>query len=155
MNIKPGFDKYMALLALRNPTLQRQCYQVLRSSLVANAILLYRACEVANKCVAEELERTSDSMSDLSESATKSTKRGMYEKYTPKEKAECYYAWYHSHNKASPCLAKLCSSHEIFYHDNFANLECFTIFLCLKNLELHGKLSASGVKPFLDNHLHK
>jgi len=66
---------------------------------------------VANKCVAEELERTSD---PTSESATKSTKQGTYEKYTPKEKAvtSCY-AWYHSHNKASPCLGKLCSDHEI------------------------------------------
>jgi len=35
--------------------------------------------------VAEKLERTSDSMS---ESATKSTKRGTYEKYTPKEKGK-------------------------------------------------------------------
>jgi len=79
---------------------------------IANAILLYRAREVANKCVAEELERTSGS---TSESATKSTKRGTHEKYTPKEKAETScYAWYHSHNKASPCLAKLSSNHEIF-----------------------------------------
>ena len=31
----------------------------------------------------------------MSESATKSTKRGMYEKYTPKEMAET--SWYHSH----------------------------------------------------------
>ena len=38
--------------------------------------------EAANKCVAEELERTS------AESVTKSTKRGTYQKYTPKEKAE-------------------------------------------------------------------
>jgi len=49
--------------------------------------------------LAKELERTSDSMSA---SATKSTKRGTYEKYTTKEKAETScYAWYHSHNKAS------------------------------------------------------
>lgn len=41
--------------------------------------------EAANKCVAEELEKTSTS---TSESATKSIKRGTYEKYTPKEKAE-------------------------------------------------------------------
>jgi len=62
--------------------------------------------------MAEELERTSDSTSDL---VTKSTKRGTYEKYTPKEKTETScYAWYHSHNKASPCLTKLCSNHEIF-----------------------------------------
>ena len=39
-----------------------------------------------------------------------------------------------------PCLAKLCSNHEIFITkiNNFANLECFTIFLCLENLELYG-----------------
>ena len=88
--------------------------------------------------MAEELERTSGS---TSESATKSTKRGTYEKYTPKEKAETScYAWYHSHNKASPCLAKLCSNHEIFITkiNKFANLECFTKFLCLENLELYG-----------------
>ena len=80
-------------------------------------------------------ERTSDS---TSESATKSTKRGTYEKYTPKEKG-CY-AWYHSHNKASPCLTKLCSDHENFNTKikNFANFECFTKFLCLENLELYG-----------------
>ena len=89
-------------------------------------------------CVAEELERTSDSMS---ESATKSTKRGTYEKYTPKKKAETScYAWYHSYNKASPCLVKLCSNHEIFNTkvNNFTHLECFTKFLCLVNLELYG-----------------
>jgi len=71
--------------------------------------------------MAEKLERTSDS---TSESATKSTKRGTSEKYTPKEKAETScYALYHSHNKASPCLAKLCSNHEIFNMkiNNFAN----------------------------------
>ena len=111
-----------------------------------NAILLYRARgEVANKCMAEELERTSDS---TSESATKSTKRGTYEKYTPKEKAETgCYAWYHSHNKASPsCLMKLCSNHENFNAkiNNFANLECFTKFLCLKNLELYGISNLRG-----------
>ena len=39
--------------------------------------------EAANKRVTEELERAS-----ASESARKSTKRGMYQKYTPKEKAE-------------------------------------------------------------------
>jgi len=103
-------------------------YQV---SLIVNAILLYQAREVANKCVAEELQRASDS---TSESATKSTKQGTYEKYTPKEKAEIScYAWYHSHNKASPCLAKLCSNHEIFNTkiNNFANLECFTKFCAL------------------------
>ena len=83
--------------------------------------------------VAEKLERTSDS---TSESATKLTKERM--RSTPKEKAETScYAWYHSHNKASPCLAKLCSNHEIFI-TNFANLECFTKFLCLENLELYG-----------------
>ena len=90
-----------------------------------------------NKCVAEQLERTSIS---TSESATKSSKRGTYENYTPKEKAETScYAWYHSHNKASPCLAKLSSNHEIFNTkiNNFANLKCFTKFLCLENLELY------------------
>ena len=83
-------------------------------------------------------EQAADS---TSESATKSTKRGTYEKYTPKEKAKTnFYAWYHSHNKASPCLAKLCSDHEIFNTKikNFANFECFTKFLCLENLELYG-----------------
>jgi len=87
--------------------------------------------------VAEEPERTSDS---TSESATKSTKQGTYEKYTPKEKAKTScYAWYHSHNKDSPCLAKLCSNHEIFNTKikNFENFECFMKFLCLKNLELY------------------
>jgi len=72
--------------------------------------------------VAEELERTSDPTSEL---VTKSTEWGTYEKCTPKEKAETScYAWYHSHNKASPCLAKLCSNHEIFSTkiNNFANL---------------------------------
>jgi len=102
------------------------CTQSYRASLVANAILLYRAREAANKCVAEELERTSDS---TSESATKSTKRRTYEKYTP-----------HSHNKASPapCPAKLGSNDDIFNTkiNNFSILECFTKLLCLKNLEL-------------------
>ena len=42
--------------------------------------------------------------------------------------------------KASPCLTKLYSNHEIFNTkiNNFANLECFTKFLCLENLELYG-----------------
>ena len=73
----------------------------------------------------------------MSKSTTKSTKQGTYEKYTPKEKAETScYAWYRSHNKASPCLAKHCSNHEIFNTkiNNFTNLECF---LCLENLELY------------------
>ena len=39
--------------------------------------------EAGNKCVTDELERTS-----ASEPTTKSTKRGTYQKYTPKEKAE-------------------------------------------------------------------
>jgi len=76
--------------------------------------------------VAEELERTSDSTS---------------EKYTPKEKAETScYLWYYGHNKASPCLAKLCSNHKIFDTkiNNSANFECFTKFLCLENLKLYG-----------------
>ena len=67
----------------------------------------------------------------------------MYEKYIPKEKAKTScYAWYHSHNKASPCLAKFCSDHEIFNTKikNFANFECFTKILCLENLELYGVL---------------
>jgi len=87
--------------------------------------------------MAEELERTSDYTSKL---ATNSTKQGTYEKYTPKEKAETScYAWYHSHNKASPYRTKLCSKHESFNTkiNNFANLECFTKFLCLENLELY------------------
>ena len=44
-----------------------------------------------------------------------------------------------SDNKASPCLAKLCSDHEIFNTkiNNFTNLECFTKLLCLENLELY------------------
>ena len=56
----------------------------------------------------------------------------------PRKRLGCY-AWYHSHNKASPCLAKLCSDHEIFNTKikNFANFECFTKFLCLENLELY------------------
>ena len=86
----------------------------------------------------KEPERTNDS---TSESATKSTKRVMYEKYIPKEKAKTScYAWYHSHNKASPILAKLCSNQEIFNTKikNFANFECFTKMLCLENLELYG-----------------
>ena len=86
--------------------------------------------------MAEELKRTVTQCP-----ATKSTKRGTYEKYTPKEKAETScYAWYHSHNKASPCLAKLCSNHEIFNAkiNNFANSKVFTKFLCLENLELYG-----------------
>ena len=86
--------------------------------------------------VAEKLERTSDS---TSESATKLTKERM--RSTPKEKAETScYAWCHSHNKASPCLAKLCSNHEIFNTkiNNFANFECLMKFLCLENLELYG-----------------
>ena len=87
--------------------------------------------------MAEELERKSDSMS---KSATKSTKRGMCEKYTPNEKAETScYAWYHCHNKASPCLAKLCSNHEIFNMkiNDFANVECFTKCFVPQNLELY------------------
>jgi len=69
---------------------------------------------VANKCVAEELERTSNS---TSESATKSTKRVTYENYTPKEKAETScYAW---------LLCKFIVFHEI---------------LCLENLELYGTI---------------
>jgi len=90
--------------------------------------------------MAEEPERRSDS---TSESATKSIKRGTYEKYTPKEKAKTScYAWYHSDNKASPCLTKLCSDHEIFNTKikKFANFECFMTFLCLENLELYGIL---------------
>jgi len=61
-------------------------------------------------------------------------------KYTPKEKAETScYAWYYNHNKASPCLPKLCSNREIFSTkiNNFANLERFMKFLCLENLELY------------------
>jgi len=114
LNIKPGFDTDMTLLAYfkkSNPS-----KAVLPSPTgplsLQNAILLYWAREAANKCAAEVLERTSDSTSEL---ATKSTKRGTYENYTPKQKAETScYAWYHSHNKASPCLVKLCSHHEIF-----------------------------------------
>ena len=139
LNIKLGFDKrYSAGLLQEIQPFKGSVTNPTRASLVANAILLYWAREAANKCVADELERTSDS---TSESATKSTKRGTYEKYTPKEKAKTScYAWYHSHNKASPCLAKLCSDHEIFNTKikNFANFECFTKFLCLKNLELYG-----------------
>ena len=142
LNIKPGFDKDMTAGLLQEiQPFKGSVTQSYWASLVANAILLYRACEAANKCVAEELERTSNSMSDSSESATKSTKRGTYEKYTPKEKAKTSCnAWYHSHNKASPYLAKLYSDHEIFYKkiNNFANFECFTKFLCLENLELYG-----------------
>ena len=87
--------------------------------------------------------RAGENSDSTSKSATKSTKRGTYEKYTPKKKAETScYACYHSHNKASPCLAiaKLCSNHEIFNTkiNNFANVECFTKFLCLENLELYG-----------------
>jgi len=86
--------------------------------------------------VAEELESTSNSTSELATIA-KSTKQGKY-MYTPKEKAETScYACYHIHNKASPCLAKLCSNHEIF-NTKIAYLESFTKFLCLKNLELYG-----------------
>ena len=73
----------------------------------------------------------------------------MYEKYIPKEKAKTScYAWYHSHNKASPSLAKLCSNHEIFNTkiNNFANFECFTKFLCLENLELYGIFACSTNK---------
>jgi len=77
LNIKPGFDKDVTPLASRNPTFQRQCYLVLPASLVVNATILYQAYEAANKCVAEELERTSDS---TSKSATKSTKQETYEK---------------------------------------------------------------------------
>ena len=93
--------------------------------------------------------RAGENKDSTSESATKSTKRGMYEKYTPKEKAETScYSWYHGHNMASPCLAKLCSNHEIFNTkiNNFANLECFTKFLCLENLELYG-ISSSATCP--------
>ena len=70
----------------------------------------------------------------MSESATKSTKQGTYEKYAPKEKAETScYAWYHSHNKASPCLAKLCSNHEILNTEiNFTNFECSWNFCASK-----------------------
>ena len=42
--------------------------------------------EAANKRVAEELQRTSEA--SAAESGAKSTKRGMYQKYTPQEKAE-------------------------------------------------------------------
>jgi len=52
-----------------NPS-KSSCTQSYWASLVANAILLYRARKVANKCVAEELERTSDPTSEL---VTKST----------------------------------------------------------------------------------
>jgi len=82
----------------------------------------------------------------------KSTKRGTYEKYTPKEKAKTScYAWYHSHNKASPSLTKLCSDHEIFNTkiNNFANFEFFTKFLCLENLELYGMLSWLLKQPLI------
>ena len=89
-NIKPGFDKNMTLLAyFKNSNPSKAVLLVLPGLSRWNVILLYRAREAANKCVAEEPERTSDS---TSESATKSTKRGTYEKYTPKEKAKtsCY-----------------------------------------------------------------
>ena len=75
--------------------------------------------------MAEELEITSDS---TSESATKSTKRRTYEKYTPKEMAEAsFYAWYHSHNKASPFLAKFCSNHEIFVPRKFGAIRYIVV----------------------------
>jgi len=48
--------------------------------------------------------------------------------YTPKEKAETScYAWYHSHDKASPCLVKLCSNHKNFNTkiNSFTNLDVF------------------------------
>jgi len=48
--------------------------------------------------------------------------------YTYKEKAETScYAWYHSHDKASLCLAKLCSNHKIFNTkiNSFTNLDVF------------------------------
>ena len=130
----------MTLLASRNPTLQKQCYLVLPG---------LSRCEchpsVSSSRGGQQMRdrRAGETSGSTSESATKSTKRGMYEKYTPKEKARTScYAWYHSHNKASPCLAKLCSDHEIFNTKikNFANFECFTKFLCLENLELYGIL---------------
>ena len=70
LNIKPGFDKDDCWLQEIQP-FKGSVTKSYRASLVANAILLYRPREVAKKCVAEELERTSDS---TSESATKSTK---------------------------------------------------------------------------------
>jgi len=91
--------------------------------------------------VAEEPERTSDSKS---ESATKSTKRGTYEKYIPKEKAETslLLCMVPQPQQGLAAITKFCSNHEIFITkiNNFTNLECFTKFLCLENLELYGIL---------------
>ena len=70
----------------------------------------------------------------------------------PRKRQTSCYAWYHSRNKASPCLTKLCSDHEIINTkiNNFASFECFTKFLCLENLELHGtSCLAHGIVIFL------
>ena len=70
--------------------------------------------EAANKRVAEELKRTSEA--SAAELGAKSTKRGMYQKYTPQEKAEIRsYAAMHGTTAAiRRGLTKFCSSHEIF-----------------------------------------
>ena len=64
---------------LRNLTIQKRLYLALPG---LSLQMPFSCNEAAYKCVTEELERTS------AESATKSTKRGTYQKYTPKEKAE-------------------------------------------------------------------
>ena len=91
-----------------------------------------------HKCMTEELERTS-----ASESARKSTKRGTYQKYTPKEKVEIssYTTMHstiatirHSKDRFPTTNGRDLTSHKSFTKkiNIFANLECFTNFCATK-----------------------
>ena len=122
------------------PSLQRQCYLALSLQMPSFCIELARRPTNAwqKRWREQATQRPSQPQNQPNEERMRSThprkRQGLY---------SCY-AWYHSHNKASPCLAKLCSNHEIFNTkiNNFANLECFTKFLCLENLELYGIIFA-------------
>ena len=76
----------MALLAYFKKT-PKPAIDALPSPTGPLSLKMQASCiEAANKRVAEELQRTGGASS--SESGTKSTKRGVYQKYTPQEKAE-------------------------------------------------------------------
>ena len=76
----------MALLAYFKKT-PKPAIDALPSPTGPLSLKMQSSCiEAANKRVTEELQRTGGASS--SESGTKSTKRGVYQKYTPQEKAE-------------------------------------------------------------------
>ena len=129
----------MTLLALRNPTLQRQCYLVLPGlSLRMPSLCIKLARRPTNAWQKSWREQAAQRPSRPQNQPNEERMRSTHPR--KRQRLVVMHGTTATIRPRPSCLAKLCSNHEIFITkiNKFANLECFTKFLCLENLELYG-----------------